>query len=131
MKKWNYKIKLRLWFSKSLYVFCIFVGPTVLSLTKFGWKGWSIAFVILCQTFSNKIQNWLSFGDRFQPSYAIIKRMFMEVQSLLGGVLVQPPEDGGKRGETKGRGIAFAWNLAAKEEAAAEVEAVGMVATVQ
>ena len=50
----------------------------------------------------------------------------MEVQSLLGGVLVEPSEDGGERGGTKGRRIAFDENMAAEAEAAAEVEEVGM-----
>ena len=125
IKRLGKKDLIRLWFSTSFYLFCIFVGPAVLSLTKFGWKGWSIAFVIPCQTFSNEIQNWLSFlaphlsttaspasaascgpkptamilQYRFRPNHAIIKRVLMEVQSLLERVLVEPPEDvWGRRG---------------------------------
>ena len=52
----------------------------------------------------------------------------MEVQSLLGGVLVEPPEDGGERRGTKGTRVAFNQNMAAEAEAAAEIEAAGMAA---
>ena len=67
---------------------------------------------------------------RFRPNYVIVKRV---VHSHLGGVLVEPSEDGEERGGTKGRGIAFDWNVVAEAEAeaAAEVEAVGMAAVVQ
>ena len=44
----------------------------------------------------------------------------------MGGVLFKPPEDGGERGGTKGRGIAFDRNVTAEAEAAAEVEAAGI-----
>jgi hypothetical protein len=66
-----------------------------------------------------------------RPNYAIIKRVLMEVQSLLGGVLVEPSEERGERGGTKGRRIAFDENMAEEAEAAAEVEAVGTAAVVQ
>jgi hypothetical protein len=58
----------------------------------------------------------------------IIKRV---VQSLLGGVIVTPPEDRGERWGTKGREFAFDQNGVAEVEAAVEVEVAGTADAVQ
>ena len=65
---------------------------------------------------------------RFQPNYAIVKKALIEAQSLLGGVLVEPPEDGGERGGTKGKGGCFRLKRNGRGRGGTEVEAPGKAA---